>query len=162
MSKGEPWHEYVDAVYRKIGIARYHEQRLLKLPYPGEAESIDVGIQAHFEGVLSAAVSGRDQLRAAINRCRRDGVVNTETLDAAETSLRDWCSQPIFIDATKLRNKATHCFYDKSQKGRFINVESVGGPYTGSRDLLDYSRALVEHLADIERQADDVKAVLPD
>lgn len=78
----------------------------------------------------------------------------------AETrSLKDqlsaWRGTPVATDVRKLRNLATHRFYKKVPDGSGLKVQKLtggdGSSYMGSRDLVAYGKAAVNHLHALAR-----------
>mgnify|MGYP002335898875 CR=1 FL=1 len=162
---GELVGEYLRAVERKIDIARYHASCLEKL-LQGEAamgSEPAIDVQAHFEGVLFAAVAAEDQLAEAINiglALDLGHASLAKVLAAANRwemtgELDRWRQRSVAADYREVRRLMTHHWSRKTVKGPVIEVQEVmRGEHRGNRELGAYSRAVVEHF---ER----LRAILP-
>lgn len=176
-SDKDDWREYVEAVQRKVKIARHHLTCLEKeVACFGEVqEDPPIPMQASFEGVLYAYIAGADQLGEALIR----GFQLTGTWQKRETVLdrairwtpasplrdqvREWSEGPILKDARKIRRLATHHHYAKAGPGRVrfvVQVPPSGRPYGGSRDLAEYGKAVVEHADGLLPLLGELKRVL--
>lgn len=157
--------EYLRAVERKTMIAHYHlgslEEILRGASAMGSEPSVEV--QAHFEGVLLAAVAAEDQLAEAINLgldLELGHPSLQKVLEAASeweiaADLNRWRERTIAADYREVRRLMTHHWSRKTVKGPIIEVQEVSkGTYRGERELGVYARAVVEHL-------DHLRDILP-
>jgi hypothetical protein len=157
MPDHEKWQEYLEAARCKIKIADYHFNWLTAEAAQGQFYTATIPIQAHFEGLLYAFVAATDKAGAAIDSLMR--------LDVGSTALAEMCSlkdqlsgsrsTPIATDVRKLRNLATHSYYKKVPDGSGLKVQELTGrdqsSYRGSRDLVEYGKAAVDHLHALTR-----------
>ncbi len=156
-------YEYLFAVARKIEVARYHLESLLgELEPEGDAtlgELATIPVQAHFEGVLTAAVGASDQLAEALNigldlgvsQANLGRVLKLMSHSSLRERLEQWHQRPIAADYREVRRLVTHHWSVKTVEGPQIEVQPVPRRgYGGPRDLGSYTRAAVEHLAELE------------
>ena len=167
----DDWGAWLDAARRKIAIARYHQDLLDRLEYPGAYDYVEIPIQAHLEGILFSVSAASDQVARALNDAealriapRRANLSNVlERLATAEGQgwspdlemllgeLAAWNDEPLIADARALRNRAGHSHYDK-QSGRYeiLIADDGHNAYQGSRDVLIYCHDLVTHLRELD------------
>lgn len=149
--------EYLRAVERKIEVAQYHltslEAFLRGKSATGSEPSVEV--QAHFEGVLFAAVAAEDQLAETINIGLKLDLGHPslqKVLEAARAwdlaaDLNRWRQERIAADYREVRRLMTHHWSRKTVQGPLIEVQEVArGEYRGDRELSSYARAVVAHL----------------
>ncbi len=154
--------EYINAVSRKIAIARYHLEELKRIINDKGLvwEHPPIDVQAHFEGILFAAVAAADQLAESINIGLGLGLENAtlnQSLENAPKSwklrsrLFKWHDSPIAKDYRGLRRFAIHHWSRKTTRGPRIEVAKPDGSrYPGPRSLDHYGQKVVEHLAVLE------------
>ena len=149
--------EYLRAVDRKIEVAHYHLSSLEALlngrSATGSEPSIEV--QAHFEGLLFAAVAAEDQLAETINiglKLELGHPSLQKVLEAARGwdlagNLNRWRQERIAADYREVRRLMTHHWSRKTARGPIIEVQEVArGEYPGDRELSSYARAVVAQL----------------
>lgn len=155
------WQEYLFAANRKIAIAHYHLNQLRQELDAGSTEPLFAGqlapipVQAHFEGVLYAFIAACDQVAEGINlglglgwgRSYFDRAIRMVPTAAVRESLRHWNDAAITADVRAVRKLCTHHHYDKTPTGNgwIVDVANVNA-YAGSRELVMYCTATVEHL----------------
>jgi hypothetical protein len=149
------WRDLITAARRKLEIATFHLGRLraeLKSPGLGGSELPPIPVQAHFEGVLIALMAAVDQVAEATNFALRLGLRPAGLVAGAATELgnrlpdvRSWFGQEIYSDLRRIRVRAVHYTYTKSPSLARWRVESAETSYRGSRELLEYATAGVEH-----------------
>lgn len=154
--------EYVSAAERKVRIARFHLAELERLTDSGEiyGEHPPIEIQAHFEGILFAAVAAADQIAEAVNLGLDLGLANpnlASSLTAAAGEWRPrkklikWHDKPVAADYRELRRFAIHHWSHKQPRGPLIEVERPEkSRYAGARDLYAYGAAVVQHLVELD------------
>lgn len=131
--------ELIQAVRRKIEIAKYHLRRLQETPVE-DPPSIEQ--QAHFEGVLLSIEASRWQAKSVITNGMRAG-----TLPGANDEFDDWTRKEIALDLREVRNAAAHRWYSKAD-GVW---KTDGSDYEGSRELVAYCLSAVAHLEELGR-----------
>lgn len=166
--------EYISAAERKVRIARFHLDQLERLTDAAEVfgQHPSIEIQAHFEGILFAAVAAADQVAEATNIGLGLGLGNTSLVSAlgaapAHLKLRKklfrWHNKPVAADYRVLRRLAIHHWSHKQPRGPLIEVERPDeSRYEGARDLYSYGTAVVEHLAELEDLLLSIEAALTD
>jgi hypothetical protein len=163
--RGEPvpqWAQYLYAAHRKVRVANYHLGKLLEA-LAKTPDVVTIAVQAHFEGVIMSDVAASYGVAGAVNHGLRVGLkrrdVNLkEVLDRVSPDcrgfrgLRRWHDAPIAADARAIRNLAAHHHYVKSPTGERIEVQPPPGDaaYHGSRELVEYCSAVVDHLGRLE------------
>ena len=140
--------ELIKAVRRKIGIARYHLDRLREALVE-DPPSIEQ--QAHFEGVLLSIEAARWQANSVVINARRAG-----TLLRAEDEFDGWTGRTIARDLRDVRNAAAHGWYSKAA-GVW---KPTGSSYEGSRELVAYCAAAVNHLEELGRIVESLETEL--
>ena len=153
--------EYLRAVQRKIEVAQYHlsslETCLSGKSATGSEPSVEA--QAHFEGVLFAAVAAEDQLAETINiglKLELGHPSLQKVLEAARAwdlagDLNRWRQERIAADYREVRRLMTHHWSRKTVQGPIIEVQEVArGEYRGDRELSAYARAVVTQLGRLE------------
>ncbi len=155
------YQDYLVAARRKIEIARYHGDCLESLT-PNELSIIENGlplvkVQAHLEGLIYAFIAATDQLGEGLNLGLRLHLYQPNLQNAIEgmdkrksqlrRDLQRWQENPLAKDVRELRRQATHHHYGKTQQGPQWLVDHLPkSRYSGSRDLDEYSKAVLEHL----------------
>ena len=146
----EDWSGYIEAAQRKIRIARYHLERLQELHDEGVDPSIPQ--QACFEGVITAFVGATEQVAGAIHVASgASGAAPPLTQKLSRMpvllvnkELERWNGHAIVRDVRSVRNRAAHRHYSKI--GLRVQKPTGGTDYAGSRKLVPYCLAVVEHL----------------
>lgn len=155
--------EYLFAVARKIEIARYHLERLAEELGPGGGALLGdhptIAVQAHFEGVLTAAVGASDQLAEGLNlgldlriaQANLHRVLEAMSHSRLRERLEQWQHRSLAADYREVRRLVTHHWSVKTVDGPQIEVQRVlSSEYDGPRDLGNYARAVVDHLVELE------------
>lgn len=163
------WAAYIDAAHRKIAIAEFHCDQLLRALQDGHLDQghrPSIAIQAFFEGVVTAVISAIDQIAQAANSALklRAGRGKESLFDVASPEIearvprfKAWREQPIGIDLRRLRTRMVHYSYEKSPDiERNWHVEATGADYTGARDLLSYAVATVAFARELGSLADEL------
>jgi hypothetical protein len=154
------WNRYIDAANRKVEIAAFHfEQLSLALPKcpPPHDGRPDVPTQAFFEGLVVASIAAVDQVAQAANSALDLGLSGGNLFEGAAPQIesrvpefRCWRTKPIGLDLRRLRVRMIHYSYEKSAAGDpSWQVEIANPAYTGSRDLLAYANAALEHFREL-------------
>jgi hypothetical protein len=164
----ENWREYIRAAERKIAIAKYHLNRLRE--QPAQVPEPSIAEQAYFEGVIIAFVSATEQAAGAIH-VAHSGNGNARSLStllphmptsSTTTRLKTWDEDPIVRDVRSIRNRAAHRYYGKVSTGHAAQVQipPEGSSYNGSRELVPYCVAVVNHLERLVPLLADLEADL--
>lgn len=159
-----PWYDCLIAATRKVGIAHYHLTRLRECEF-GSSNLLPVPTQAHFEGVVYAAVAGGDQSDLALmqpsgctnlslNRRRFEIIVQEDEVKEVTDSLpqfddfKSWFCESTYKTAKELRNEIVHRVHDKRRKDLRWEVVLTG-------DFGDDNKALAQ---DVLQYAEDLYA----
>jgi hypothetical protein len=151
------WRQLLFAAERKLRISEYHlEQLRRELSSPelqGDAVP-PIPVQAHFEGVLVTLPSAENQLaeaaKIALGLDLPEGRVlkgGMQQLGRLVPEIRVWSGHEIVKDLRHIRNRIIHYCYLKDPEARDHRwrVESADTHFAGSRELLAYASAAVEH-----------------
>jgi hypothetical protein len=152
---------YLNSLHRKLQVAKYHLDQLALAAKTGLHEPIPIPLQAHFEGVLTSVVAASDKLAEVINIMLSLGIRNAtikkllikilqrgDPLPDWYLPLKTWHEAPIAADVRAIRNLAVHHHYRKSSRGLSLEVQlppHTQAPYSGSRELVAYCTAVVQH-----------------
>jgi hypothetical protein len=152
------WHDYLEAAQRKAQIATYHLSRLEELLDPTHPPpQLSIPMQAHFEGVVVAAMAAVDQVAQAAKSGLKfklgkgEDLVNKafETLSSSLPQIRDWFGDPIGRDLRSIRTKMVHYAYSKTANSPWLQWEvqrAATQQYQGPRELTAYARAAVSYI----------------
>lgn len=165
------WCSYIDAAHRKIEIAAFHcaqLERALADCVPPHDGRPDIPVQAFFEGVVVATVSAIDQVTQATNSALGLGLAAGNLFAGAAPEIerrvpefKTWSNQPVGRDLRKLRVRMVHYSYDKPPNGSPAwQVEAANPDYTGSRELLAYSKAAIAYAQELAVIADKLQESL--
>jgi len=153
------WLSYLEAARRKGEIARYHLEKLHCYLDPDASQyHLSVAVQAHFEGVVFSVMAAVDQTAQAINSALHLGARESDLFEKAFgelaptiAGLEAWRGKLLGRDLRRLRTKAIHYSYEKSQDQQGLRwvVQEVGVRYQGSRELRDYCEAAVHHVEEL-------------
>jgi hypothetical protein len=171
-SDREGWREYTKAARRKIRIAQYHLGSLEEHEgAPGHYhEEVPIPIQASFEGILYATIAASDQIAEAINVGFGLGLPQPTLQTALEampkshlrSRLLEWQQAPIAADVRDIRRRATHHHYVKAPGAPRLEVQQPTSvrPYDGSRTLVEYGRAAVNHAVQLIDMLEELEEAL--
>ncbi|TAJ09646.1 MAG: hypothetical protein EPO61_06205 [Nitrospirae bacterium] len=150
------WTHYVDAAKRQCLIAEYRVKSLeekLGSPDPDQNTPL-IQVQAHFEGVIVSVMAAVDKVAQAANSAFGLHLSQSELVNGAMTELgkrvpemKDWFEKPIGLDLRRIRVRIIHYSYVKTpqQSEHQWQVEGADTDYTGSREILSYSRVAVAY-----------------
>ncbi|MFQ5781190.1 MAG: hypothetical protein ACE5HN_10460 [Nitrospiria bacterium] len=152
----DKWSRYTEAAKRQCSIAEYHLRCLQeKLGVPGSSQKAPpIPVQAHFEGVIISVMAAVDKVAQATNsalglRLSQGKLVGgaMAKLGSELLSVKNWFEKPVGRDLRCIRVRVIHYSYVKTPHPVVTqwHVESADTDYSGSRELLAYSRADVEY-----------------
>ncbi len=163
---------YTIAADRKINIAKYHCEYLLK-ELKENSNNIDgmpaIEIQACFEGVILSVIASIDQVAQAINSGLKlslwpGDLVNTSFSILSEEipDLKEWFENPFGIDLRRIRTRMMHYSYEKLQQGECWTVEVGNKKYKGDRDLENYAKTALCYGNRLAELTPEIKKYLSD
>ncbi len=157
MKKGnKKWQNYLEAASRELEIVAYHADQLreaVKDHSHDSNEAPSIPIQAHFEGVVVSIMAAMDKVVEAVISAwklppvdQKDRVKNAlEPLALRVPKLKDWLGEEIGRDLRRIRTRIVHYTYRKTPYEEGWFVESAGTKFSGSRELIAYTKSAVEH-----------------
>lgn len=160
------WTSYIFAAHRKTAISQFHLAQLDLVLARDEVVTggfPSIAAQAHFEGVIIAAISAVDQVCQAANSALKLGAggdtklfeVAAPQIVARVPEFEAWQLQPFGIDLRRIRARMIHYSYEKEpHSDRNWHVEDAGSGYDGPRDLHSYAKAAMEYAAALDGIAD--------
>jgi hypothetical protein len=129
--------ELAFAVRRQFAIGAFHLDALREIAGSSTGADIPVPLQAHFEGILYSVDAARDKV---------DRLVGVLGDVAGRGKFAKWTGGSLVDDARRLRNQAAHYFYSKQGGTMFVVEKPHGSTYSGPRELIEYSSALVDQV----------------
>ena len=154
--KASDFREYFDAAGRKVAMAKYHLTELSRVlnEHAGSVQPTPpIPIQSHFEGTVMSVIAAIDQIAQGVNSGLSLGSESGDLFDRAFAAIKvvpgvvDWVEKPFGRDLRRIRTRMVHYAYAKRPHPHRASwvVESAYRAYHGSRELLDYAGAAVEH-----------------
>lgn len=144
--------DLLDAVDRKIEIARFHLARLkheLAVAIRADEYIAPIAVQAYLEGVVAAADAAADK---AARLKRRMQAVTMPDGRSAQEHFVEWRSQSLIQHVQCLRDLALHSAYFKRPLDYTWSVPVFDkADYQGPRELEPYCEAVVISLDALER-----------
>ncbi len=142
--------DILDAVMRKIGIARFHLAQLRnELAAAIHADIAPLPVQAHLGGVVAAADAAVDKVGYLKRRLERVRLADGRS---AYEHFYEWRSTALVQHLRILRNRAPHSAYFKRPVGHTWSVPDIGKTgYYGPHELEPYCEAIVVSLGALEK-----------